>query len=365
MNTSKTLEICSNLNNILEQYGNINFLSKDDLYSLIDYIRNCFEIKIDEIFNVVQFCQNNFSEIINYDFHKFNDKKIGGFLIKNTFPVASYITVNSSKELESVAFDLTHEMMHFLLHPENRKYYISSSLCDIDNFEWQANERAAELLVPYKHFIPLFTKNIKHCTSKMDYIELLNYLSDKYKVSTAVLEYRISGLKYEINQYENGTPIDKIQFLSKRAQEEQGIFIKSYSEIFNTKKIKLKSIISQFPISHSLDKQICKLELATSSPRIENWNDFLNYLKSSGKIMLYTNLFNTELLPINKNTVGINFINGFTSFNKTTLKRESNIKLIETQIHTMFHKKMNIKFIDKSTSIVDIETYNNSDDLPF
>ena len=75
MNTSKTLEICSNLNNILEQYGNINFLSKDDLYSLIDYIRNCFEIKIDEIFNVVQFCQNNFSEIINYDFHKFNDKK--------------------------------------------------------------------------------------------------------------------------------------------------------------------------------------------------------------------------------------------------------------------------------------------------
>lgn len=70
------------------------------------------------------------------------------------------------KELESVAFDLTHEMMHFLLHPENRKYYISSSLCDIDNFEWQANEGAAELLVPYKHFIPLFTKNIKHCTSK-------------------------------------------------------------------------------------------------------------------------------------------------------------------------------------------------------
>lgn len=46
MNTSKTLEICSNLNNILEQYGNINFLSKDDLYSLIDYIRNCLKLRL-------------------------------------------------------------------------------------------------------------------------------------------------------------------------------------------------------------------------------------------------------------------------------------------------------------------------------
>lgn len=364
MNTSDTLEICSNLNKILEQYGNINFLSKEELYLLIDYIRYSFKINIDEVFNVPKFCQDNFSDIINYDFHQFKDTKIGGFLIKNNIPEKSYITVNASKEPISTVFDLTHEMIHFLLHPEDRKYYISSSLCDIDNFEWQANEGAAELLVPYKRFIPNFVKNIKKCNSRTDYIDLLNYLSNKYKVSTAVLEYRISGLKYEINQYENDTPIDKVHFLSRRAQEEQGIFITSYTDVFRKKKVELKSIISHFSSNNFFDKIIQQPEPIVPSIDIENWNDFLKYLKISGKIVLYTNLMNTELLHINQDTVGINFITGITPFGKSILEKESNIKIIEEQITNIFHKKMTIKFIDKSTKTLDIKVSAFTDTLP-
>lgn len=55
MNTSDTLEICSNLNKILEQYGNINFLSKEELYLLIDYIRYNFKINIDEVLMFLNF----------------------------------------------------------------------------------------------------------------------------------------------------------------------------------------------------------------------------------------------------------------------------------------------------------------------
>lgn len=367
MNTSDTLEICYNLDKILEQFGNINFLSKENLYLLIDYIRECFNIDIKNVFNVPNFCKNNFSDIIDYDFHRFNDKKIGGFLIKNKFPEKSRIIVNSSKEPESVVFDLTHEMIHFLLHPENRKHYISSSLCDIDNFEWQANEGSAELLVPYKIFIPNFVKNIKYCNSRTEYIDLLNQLSDKYKVSTAVLEYRISGLKYEINQYENGTPIDKIQFLSKRAQEEQGILITSYNDIFKRKKVELKSIISQFSFNAISNEKTQKAKNMVSSEdiKISNWDAVLNCLKISGKIILYTNLLNTELLSIDENTVGINFTTGITPFAKAIIEKENSIKEIEKQIANVFHKRMNIKFIEKSTKTIDIKVPDSSDDLPF
>ena len=355
---NNTLDICSNLNKILEQYGNINFLSKEELYLLIDYIRYSFKISINDVFNVPRFCQDNFKDIIVYDFHKFNDTKIGGFLVKNKIPEKSYITVNASKDPISTVFDLTHEMIHFLLHPEDRNNYISSSLCDIDNFEWQANEGAAELLVPYKCFIPNFVKNIKKCNSRSDFIDLLNYLSDKYKVSTAVLEYRISGLKYEINQYENNIPIDKIKFLSKKAQEEQGIFIKSYTDIFNMQKLELKSIIANFSSGGITNNKTHQLKTTVFTDGQNKWNDFLMSLKASGKIVLYTSLLNTELITLNENTVGINFIKGLTPFVKFILAKELNIKTIEKYITSVFHKNMNIKLIDNSSKPISINLSN-------
>lgn len=367
MNTSSTLEICSNLDKILEQYGNINFLSKEELYLLIDYIRYSFNIDINSVFNVPKFCQDNFNDIINYDFHQFKDTKIGGFLVKNKIPEKSYITVNTSKEPISTIFDLTHEMIHFLLHPENRKHYISSSLCDIDNFEWQANEGAAELLVPYKRFIPSFVKNIKNCNSRIEYIDLLNHLSDKYKVSTAVLEYRISGLKYEIHQYENGISIDKIQFLSKRAQEEQGIFITPYSDIFKSKNRSLKTILNEYSIATKAEvSSEIKYNNSTENSEyaIQNWNDILNYFKTNSKIVLYTNLINTEMLPIDDNTIRINFLNGITSFGKAILGKKQNIELIEEQVNKLFKKKMNIQYFDKSNEIIVFQSENKFDSLP-
>lgn len=257
MRNIKTIEICAELDSVLSQYGNINFLSKEELYAIIAFIRDRFSISTSEIFNVPQFCQNNFKGIIEYEFHKFKDAKIGGFLVKNRLPEKSYITVNSSKEPISSIFDLTHEMVHFLLHPEDRKHYISSSLCDVDNFEWQANEGAAELLVPYRKFIPHFVEGIRTCKNRMDYLKLLQYFSGQYIVSKAVVEYRISGLKYEIFQFEKGTPLNEIEFLSKAAQEKRGIVITSYKERFSSNSKNLKYLLNDYKtISSIATKQI-------------------------------------------------------------------------------------------------------------
>lgn len=365
MNVDKTLKICSNLDNILEQYGNINFISKDELYTLIDYIRNCFGIfvKKNEPFNVTEFFKDNFTDIIECHFNPFNDKKIGGFLVKNNYPEKSHIVINSSKEPIYSLFDLTHELIHFLLHPENRQHYISTSLCNVDNFEWQANEGAAELLVPYKKFIPLFVKYIKNCRNYSQYIELIKRMSDIFIVSTAVIEYRVSGLKYEINQYENGINIDELEFLSQRAQEELGINIKSYNDIFKNKRTNLKNIISELSLkfesvnTDSTSKTYKNSENVDAKYNydIHNWEDILDYFKTSGKIVLYTNLQNTQMIPLNDDTISINFIDGLSNFGKVILSKKSNLEAIKEQIDFLFNKNMHIQFINKSKDLIDID----------
>lgn len=341
MNTSNTLEICSSLDKALQQFGNINFLNKENLYFLIDYIRNCFQINLYDVFNIVDFCKNNFKDIITYDFHEFNDKKIGGLLVKNNFPEQSYITVNSSKEPKSVVFDLTHEMIHYLLHPENRKHYISSSLCDVDNFEWQANEGAAELIVPYKRFIPYFAKNIKQIKTREDYLEFLDHLSDIYRISTAVLEYRIASLKYEIYQYENGISIDKLQLLSKTAQEEQGINITPYSTIFKSKNTDLKSILSKFSIIKTDNLGSIKTHTPTYIEDNLRWQNILDNLKKTGKIRLYAVLGNTTS-TYNNNSITIQF-KKITEFEERILKTKDCLDTLKETIKNEYGEDINIK----------------------
>ena len=53
----------------------------------------------------------------------------------------------------------------------------------------------------------------------------------------------------------------------------------------------------------------------------KEWPNILNYFKTKGKIMLYTNLLNTNAVETNDMTVGIEFPNGINAFGKTVLEK--------------------------------------------
>lgn len=77
--------------------------------------------------------------------------------------------------------------------------------------EWQANEGAAELLLPYKDFIPRFVQTAKYVEENYEPLEeVYNELARFYKVMPIVVDYRIRNLESEILQYINGTPIERI-----------------------------------------------------------------------------------------------------------------------------------------------------------
>ena len=76
------------------------------------------------------------------------------------------------------------------------------------------------------------------------------------------------------------------------------------------------------------------------------WQDVVNNLRKNGKIMLYTNLLNTNAVEINDMTVGIEFPNGLTPFGRTVLEKAENKKEISNQVSIACGKEMHIKYID-------------------
>ena len=76
------------------------------------------------------------------------------------------------------------------------------------------------------------------------------------------------------------------------------------------------------------------------------WQDVVNNFKKNGKIMLYTNLLNTNAVEINDMTVGIEFPKGLTPFGKTVLEKPENKTEISNQVSIACGKEMHIKYID-------------------
>ena len=110
---------------------------------------------------------------------------------------------------------------------------------------------------------------------------------------------------------------------------------------------------------------------ATYSGKIEeSWPKIVNDLKQNGKIVLYTNLINTRAKEINDMTVGIEFPNGLTSFGRTVLEKQENIKELTNLVSMASGKPMNIKYITnvesrKQPEEPTIKKIANESDIPF
>lgn len=104
----------------------------------------------------------------------------------------------------------------------------------------------------------------------------------------------------------------------------------------------------------------------------EFWPQIVNDLKNRGKLVLYTNLMNSQAKEINDMTIGIEFPNGLTTFGKTVLEKPENMKEISDLVSIASGKEMQIKLIDNAQERVKEETNEeiigdlaNGFDIPF
>ncbi len=79
----------------------------------------------------------------------------------------------------------------------------------------------------------------------------------------------------------------------------------------------------------------------------EIWKKVINKLKEQGKLMLFTTLANTEVIPENDMIWDVMFYNGFTDFNKKIVEDPGNRQMLQQIVNTLAQKEVTLKFKDK------------------
>ena len=211
--------------------GHISYCTKEDLYKYISELKMYMQLSLGDVgldfFSICKQIKNLDIRIVG-----FKDKSLRGL----SHPKDRIILLNSSRSEIERNFDCAHELIHVIKHKnENcQSFNCFDRLQPMQNsyLEWQANEGAAEMLVPYKVFIPLFCTNVTKCKGSLDYQNLKEELAEHFQVPVMVIELRIDNLKYEIQQFEQGCDVNHLCILSNNEQLRRGINVPSYNMKF-------------------------------------------------------------------------------------------------------------------------------------
>lgn len=205
----------------------MNFLTKAELYKSVDKLM--FELNIkssDYPLDSVSLAKKFFvdAQILYKEFDLFCALLYRG---KKTTTLA----LNSKRTPQMQNFDCMHEIIHYFLHNDVNSFQCLSgdNLPSFnDRLEWQANEGAAQALLPYRLFIPMYA-----ALSEKGDENLIKSLAASFGVTERVVLNRIDNLKYEIYQYKIlKKSLKDIEILSKSSCEQKNFPAFSNDKIF-------------------------------------------------------------------------------------------------------------------------------------
>lgn len=128
------------------------------------------------------------------------------------------IILKAEHSSEEKNFYCAHEAMHLTFHRgANGKSFRCNENAKLNQNpfeEWQANAGAAELLVPYRLFIPAFVSLSRKNAKISCHSALILELAQEFHVSGQVISNRIQSLNYEIAHYLQYGDIAKIPIVS-------------------------------------------------------------------------------------------------------------------------------------------------------
>lgn len=155
-------------------------------------------------------CKNVFIDEID-----FPSQYICGILYKGD--ISTSIALNSSREACQQNFDCMHELIHYFFHDISCcQLMCSDKNIQQDSYiEWQANEGAAQFLVPYQIFIPKYLELEKKYAHSFWEDDSIEELAEYFNVSYGVIKNRINSLETEILQYKRGKDIKSLALISK------------------------------------------------------------------------------------------------------------------------------------------------------
>lgn len=252
---------------------------------------------------------------------------------------------------------------------------------DVTNFVWELIKFSKDLLI-YKTSgkLDLYSeedlKKIASICEKTDKDRLLGIvyslseLANDIKTSSQKLIIFQAGLIKLCNKQTGNSNSDlerRIELIENKIKN--GITV---SNVQPSKSGSIANIKNSIPANTMPGKvETAKKTNIQTGPIAKQWPNIINELKSHGKIMLYTNLLNTNAVEINDMTIGIEFPNGLTDFRQKMLDMPENRNELIKAVSMASGKEMNIKYIDlKANENVQkqdnsVEGMMSSLDIPF
>lgn len=212
-----------------------NYFTKADLYNEINQLR-CFTgfEEYDYPLNLPLYCESTGKITIGK--MPFKTKGLRGMAsISMNEKDKHVILLNENESEEGQNFICGHELIHILFHKRaNIKLFSCFETLQPNQngfLEWQANEGSAELILPMYKILPDIKREFPILKASDDFRHFKSYLAEKYNVTEGVINFRLESLKYEIQQYLSGTPLNDIKILSNRQQTQKGIKVKSLNDL--------------------------------------------------------------------------------------------------------------------------------------
>lgn len=239
--------------------------AKENLYNRVNLIRRClgnldYQYPVDSLFLVQKIPNTKVDEC------PFRTPGLRGMAAIGKNGKDNVILLNSKRSAAEKNYDCGHELLHICLHGNEGNTFkcFEGSKYNRNNFlEWQANEGAAELIVPYRILLPLILNNYDKYfgdDSSLGYYSFCEWAAYLFFVTPRVIEIRLESLKYEIDQFLSGVPIEKIQIMSQNDQKRFGINVESLADKENNKISKMFSrwddfgcyVDDEFNVIHSI-----------------------------------------------------------------------------------------------------------------
>ena len=260
---------------------------------------------------------------------------------------------------------------------------------DITNLLWEMIKYVKDILVfKTSKKLDLYTeeeiKEIEELSNKIskekliDLVYKLSELESDIKWSTQKTIVFEAGIIKLCNKEINSNLEERVENIEKYLKSGKGINIQTTSNnVIAQRNQQINNTIIKNNIKTTVNqnKNVTKPKSTNNTMKFSNkaeeyWPQIINELKQNGKIVLCTSLNGTKVNEINDMTIGIEFPNGMSAFNKTILEKPENIKEISTMISMACGKPMQIKYISGNNNVNyeqqdDIQELANNSDIPF
>lgn len=355
----KRLKIVCNESNIEISEGALNIiatLSEGAMRDALSILERCVqdgENKIDEdkIKDLVGIPKITFVHDITKAIIEYNIDDA----LKNVNKV-----LDDGKDITNLLWEIVKYIKDMLVYKACNKLELYSEE-EIKDIQQLSKNVSKERLISLVYELSELENNIKWSTQKTIMFQAgIIKLCNRLESNTGSLEERIE----KIEKY-----LKSGNVVQRQVTQKPSAYVKVETNVSANIQPKKPTNINR---TQTVNQSNQTLKNKCSNNPEEYWPQILNELKQNGKIVLYTNLVNTKATQINDMTVGIEFPRGLTSFGRTILEKQENVKELTNMVSMASGKTMQVKYITNAQENKNqfnreenIQNFANESDIPF